>query len=171
MLVRKIARAMLAAPFVVDGLDAARRPAGHVDRARASFEQLRSDASRAARLDLLPVPSDERLTALVRAHGAATTVAGLALAKGVAPRTAALVLAALTAPLVAADVPDAVARVPKGSSDAVVAERRESRRRLAVHVALLGAAILTAVDREGRPGVAWRFEHSLDQHRAGTSPS
>ncbi|EYR62541.1 DoxX family protein, partial [Actinotalea ferrariae CF5-4] len=98
MLVRRIARPLLATAFVADGVDAVRRPEAHVDRAEEAYGRL------AERVDL-PTVDRRRMTTAVRVHGAAVTAAGVALAVGRAPRSAALALAVLTAPVALAHAP------------------------------------------------------------------
>ena len=87
MLLRRIARPLLAAPFVYDGVQAALHPDDHVEAA-SEGAALVTDALGAEPL------SERRVALLVRAHGAATAAAGLLLAVGRTPRTAALALAA-----------------------------------------------------------------------------
>jgi uncharacterized membrane protein YphA (DoxX/SURF4 family) len=150
VLLRRVARPLFATWFVAEGVDVVRHPAPHA-------EQLRSTLARVP-AGLLPpsldvVPSDARLRALARAHGAALAVAGLLVVGGKAPRTAALALAALTAPLVVANLPDRKA-------DRDREHRRARRDRLVQAVTFTGAALLVAADREGRPGLAWRVEQA-----------
>ncbi len=73
-----VARALVAAPFVVLGLDAAREPGGRVELARD-----------------FGVPEPELA---VRANGAGMVVGGLAVGAGVAPRAGAVLVAALMVP-------------------------------------------------------------------------
>ncbi|MBY5162292.1 DoxX family protein [Salsipaludibacter albus] len=77
-LLTTIARAMVAAPFVVLGLDAAREPGGRVDLARD-----------------LGVPEPELA---VRANGVGMVVGGAAVATGVAPAAGAVTVAGLMVP-------------------------------------------------------------------------
>jgi len=153
MLVRRIARAMFATSFVAEGLHATRHPEEHVSRATATWELA------ATRLPLPAAPGHHQMTTLVRAHGAATVAAAAAVVLGRAPRTAALVLAGLTLPLVLAHQPFLA---PSGAGHAV----RDTRQRLLGadqfwrSLSLLGGAVLIGLDREGRPGVAWRIEHA-----------
>lgn len=141
MLVRRLARPMLASWYVHDGLDAVRTPAPHVAVARPVADRVTSALGRA------PLP-DRTLAWAVRAHGAATVLAGAGLALGRAPRSSAAALAFLTLPLV-------VAQQPFTSRRTVDHERVTPF----IHaLGGLGAAVLTAVDLEGRPGVAWRVD-------------
>jgi uncharacterized membrane protein YphA (DoxX/SURF4 family) len=161
MLLRRIARPLFASWFVSEGYDATRRPEVHAERARAGIESLARLVPRGAlggALDRYRHPTTAQLVALVRAHGAATTAAGVLLAAGKAPRTAALALAALTAPLVLANLP--LQDRPTHDKDA----RRERRDRLVRAVAFTGGALLAGVDHEGRPGVAWRVAKAREEH-------
>ena len=88
---RAFARPMLAASFVLDGVDALTRPARHVER----FEKV---SPLLEKVGLPPVlTSDARM--LTRACGAVSVAAGLGLATSRAPRTCAAVLAGLNIPL------------------------------------------------------------------------
>lgn len=141
MLVRRLARPMLASWYVHDGLDAVRTPAPHVAVARPVADRVTTALGRA------PLP-DRTLAWAVRAHGAATMLAGAGLALGRAPRSSAAALAVLTLPLVVAQQPFA-------------SPRKIDKERVGPFVHALGgtgAAILAAVDLEGRPGVAWRVD-------------
>ncbi|GGC11712.1 DoxX family membrane protein [Cellulomonas carbonis] len=139
MLIRRIARPLLATAFVADGVDAVRNPDAHVDRAEEGYRSL------AGRLDL-PQVDRSQLTTLVRIHGAAVAIAGVALAVGRAPRTAAAALAVLTLPLAVVDQP--------------FTRRGEGVDRFLGDLSRVGAAIIAAVDLEGRPGLAWRAGHA-----------
>jgi uncharacterized membrane protein YphA (DoxX/SURF4 family) len=183
MLVRRIARPLLSAWFVGEGLDAVRYPAAHVARTQAAWQQL------GRRVDLPPAPSPMQLTALVRAHGAAMTVAGAMLATGRAPRAAALTLAALTLPLAVVNQPfGSAARVVATASDTAAggerrrmsfgrsigatggvstaqvaeggADRGALTERFLRNLSMIGGALIAGIDREGRPGVAWRAGHA-----------
>jgi len=145
MLLRRIARPLLAAPFVYDGIQAVLHPAEHVDAAREG-STLVTDAVGAEPL------SDRQLGLLVRAHGAVTAVAGVLLAVGRTPRTAALALAALTAPL-------AVAHQPFTSKGA---ERSLRTAAFVKDLGKVGAAVIAGVDLEGRPGVTYRVQQARE---------
>ncbi len=147
MLLRHLARPLLAVPFVYDGVSAALRPAPHVEVAETALDQV------GAVVPAIRQATRGRVALVVRAHGALTAVAGLLLAINKAPRTAALALAALTAPLAVAYQP--VTRGP-GARDQRTA-------RFVKALGLTGAALLAAADTEGRPGVRWRVQHARDE--------
>lgn len=136
---------MLAAPFVVDGVDAVRHPDDHVERlenATASLEQLG-----------VRVPADPKL--LARLSGALTVGAGLLLATSRAPRTAALTLLVVNVPVTLVTNP------------VWAATSSELRRRYASGLlrgaGLAGGLVLAAADREGKPSFRWRLAAAREQ--------
>jgi len=142
-LLRIVARPALAAPFIVDGIDALARPKRHAEK----FEQVQPALEKAG---LPPVlHSDAEL--LTRISGAVSLAAGLGLATGRAPRTCAAVLAALNLPLTLVNNP-------------VWAMKGQDARKQALSGLMRGTAVgaglaLCAVDRQGRPSLAWRREN------------
>ncbi|EGE39023.1 hypothetical protein HMPREF0059_00371 [Actinomyces viscosus C505] len=149
-ILRSFARPMLAAPFIVDGLDALVRPSRHVEK----FEKV---APTLERVGLPPVlASDARL--LTRASGAVSLVAGLGLAAGRAPRTNATILAALNVPLTVVNNP---VWAVKGTQ-----ARKEALSGLLRGAALGAGLALAAVDRQGRPSLAWQVRNARQQREA-----
>lgn len=145
-----IARPLLAAPFVVDGLDAALKPKRHVDKVRRITPTLQKIGVPAVVTD-----SPELLT---RALGAVTTLSAVGLALGKNPRTAALALAVVS-------VPTMIARNPvwtAGSKE----ERKEMTSRLIGSAGLVGGLLTASADRGGRPSLAWRARNGIEQRRA-----
>jgi len=145
MLLRRLARPLLASSFVYDGVQAALHPAEHASGAREGSGLVTAQLGR-------PALSDAQVSLLVRAHGIATALAGVALAVGRAPRTAALVLAALTAPL-------AVVNQPFTSQGE---ERTQKTTKFMHNLGAIGAALIAGVDLEGRPGISWRVHHARE---------
>ncbi len=143
MLLRRLARPLLAAPFVYDGVQAAIHPAEHVEAARGLTDTV-TDRLGVTRL------SDDKLTLAVRVHGGLTAVLGVALAAGFFPRTASLQLAALTAPLAVVHQPFA----SKGPA------RAETTGRFVRAIGYVGAALIAGVDTEGKPGMSWRVSQA-----------
>lgn len=144
MLLRHVARPMLASWFIYDGVQAALKPAEHVRAARRGVSLV------GQQLGVEDPLSEKQVAALVRVHGATTAVAGLFLAFGKAPRTAALTLAALSVPL-------AVVNQPFTPSDA---PRDVRTRKFVANVGAIGAALIAGADYEGRPGVRWRVDRA-----------
>ncbi len=161
MLLRRIARPLFASWFLSQGVDALRRPAGHLPVARGAVERLTSGVPAGALggvLDPYRHPSDRQLSTVVRAHGGATALAAFLLATGRAPRTAALTLALLTLPLAAADAP--LSRKERAHRAEDRSGRAERRARFLRALSLSGGALIAAADTAGRPGVRWRVEHA-----------
>ncbi|WP_103064284.1 DoxX family membrane protein [Actinomyces qiguomingii] len=140
---RSITRPALAAPFVVDGIDALARPRRHVEK----FEKVQPALERAG---LPPVlHSDAEL--LTRISGAVSVLAGLGLATGRAPRTCAAVLATLNIPLTLVNNPVWAVKGQEARKQALSGLMRS---------AAVGAGLaLSAVDRQGRPSLAWQREN------------
>jgi len=143
MLLRHIARPLLASSFIYDGVQAARNPSEHVAAAR-SGSALATQALGAEPL------SEKQVTTLVRAHGIATAAAGTLLALGKAPRASALALALLTLPLAVVNQPFTA---PKD-------ERPVRTDRFLHNLASVGAALIAGADLEGRPGLSWRVQQA-----------
>ena len=140
-LLRAFARPMLAASFVIDGVDAIARPQRHVEK----LEKVMPTFEKAG----LPPLLTSDATMLTRVSGAVSVVAGLGLATGTAPRSCAAVLAALNLPLTLVNNP-------------VWTVRNKAQRGGAVGAGLL----LAAVDREGKPSLAWRRANARAQREA-----
>jgi len=140
MLLRHIARPLLASWFLLEGVDAIRYPTAHAERAAPMLNPLS---------ERLPLSIETRR--LAQAHGAALVGAAVMLAVGKAPRTAALALAALTAPVTIVGQPFWSTRDPR--------LRAEYLRGFVRNVGMIGGALVAAADTEGKPGVAWRIEN------------
>ena len=147
-LLRRVVRPMLAAPFIIDGLDAVLHPSRHVEKLERVLPTLEKAGAP-------PVLTSDMLT---RATGAVSVAAGIGLATGAAPRSSAVVLAALNLPLALVNNPvwaieDAAARAEAVSG--------------LVRGGAVGAGLLlAAVDRGGRPSLGWRIRNSRRQREA-----
>ncbi len=147
-IVRRLARPLLAANFVIEGLDHVRHPGPRVDSARPLVSTLSGP---------LRLPDDPEL--LVRANGAAMAVAGSLLAIGRLPRLSATVLAASLVPATYIDHPFWAEKDPQ--------EKAAQRTRFLTNLGLLGGVLIASVDTDGRPGLAWRSERAAkDAKRA-----
>lgn len=148
MLVRRLARPMLAAIFISGGMDTLRNPGPKVPAA----EDVAAKVS-----DAVPALSGTDTEQLIRINGGVQVAAGSLLALNRFPRLSALVLAATVVPTTAAghrfwEIDDE-------------AQRKQQLTHFLKNVGLLGGLLLAAVDTEGRPGVAWRTRHTAE--RAG----
>jgi uncharacterized membrane protein YphA (DoxX/SURF4 family) len=147
-LLRRVARPLLAAAFVSEGLDLVRHPGPRVEAARPMVGLLSGP---------LRLPDDPEL--LVRANGAAMAGAGALLAVGRFPRLSALVLAATL-------VPTTYVEHPFWAEKDSEAKQRQ-RQAFLKNTALLGGLLIASADTEGRPGLAWRSQRAAkDAKRA-----
>lgn len=134
MLVRRLARPLLASIFMYGGLDAARSPgskAGAAENVNAS--------AMAAKLGL------SNTEQLVRANGIAQVVGGLALATNRVPRFAALGLVASLIPTTAAGH-----RFWEQDEPAAKAQQRTQ---FVKNLSIIGGLLLAVVDTGGRESV------------------
>lgn len=141
---RLVARPMLAAAFLADGLDAVRHPEAHV----ASMERIRPAITKVT--ERLGLPDDPAL--LVRVSGAVTVAASIALAKGKAPRLAAFTLAAIAAPV-------AIMKYPVWAAHGSI-QRHEYLQGALRSAALLGGLLIAGADTAGKPSLGWRVDHA-----------
>ncbi|MGB3331553.1 MAG: DoxX family protein [Mycobacterium sp.] len=142
MLLRKIARPLLAATFIGQGVDALRRPQQAGQAARPAFDGLKQLPDEIA----AKVPSD--VEAFAKANALAQIGGGVLLASGRLPRVAAAVLACTVIP---------------GSAGAHMfwtepdpQRRTEQRKALLTDVSLIGGLLIAAADTEGRPSLGWQ---------------
>src|SRR3954447_17233504 len=148
-IVRRLARPMLAASFVQEGLDAVLHPGKRAERARPLVDAVAGP---------LGLPKDPEL--LIRANGAVMAGAGALFALGRMPRLTSLALAATVAPGI-------YLHIASLRSDKDADTRRSERDDLMRDLGRLGGALLAAVDTQGRPGLAWRGKHAAEH--LGTS--
>lgn len=153
MLIRRIARPMLASVFIASGIKALRNPELLAETAQPFVSKAQ---------DVLPdevvepIPSDT--VTMVRINGAVQLGGGVLLAAGKFPRIAALGLAGSLVPTTLAGHDFWNKSDPQ--------ERQFHQTQFLKNVSLLGGLIITAVDTEGKPSLAWRSrkaaEHASD---------
>ena len=142
MLVRRIARPLLSAVFIGQGVEALRNPEQAAETARPTVEGLQKLPGSAA----AKVPRDPltlaRVTAGVQIGG------GLLLASGKLPRLASAALAAAVVP---------------GSlgghlfwNETDPERKAQQRRDFLTDLSLLGGLMIASVDTEGKPSLGWR---------------
>ena len=110
-LLRRVVRPMLAAPFIIDGLDAVLHPSRHVEKLERVLPTLEKAGAP-------PVLTSDAVM-LTRATGAVSVAAGIGLATGAAPRSSAVVLAALNLPLTLAGAQE-MREVNSGAEAAII---------------------------------------------------
>ena len=150
---RLIARPMLASMFVLGGVNALRNARERADAASVVTDRVVPLAEKVA--PQLPIPSDP-LT-LVRINAVVQVGAGLMLATGRFPRLASTALAASLVPTTAAghrywEVEDPT-------------QRANQKIHFFKNVSMVGGLMISAVDTEGRPGVAWRARRAAKDAR------
>jgi putative oxidoreductase len=145
MIVRRLARPLLASVFVAAGIDALRHPGLRSQQAAQLLGKVPDQVPGAQ-----TAAKDPDL--FVRVNGAALLGGGVLLATGRMPRLASTVLAASIIPTTAID---------HAFWDESDPTRKELSRSLFFkNVGLLGGLLLAAVDTEGRPGLVWRAQHA-----------
>lgn len=144
--VRLLARPLLSAVFVSDGIDTLRNPGPRIEAAEPVVDAV---------AEPLGLPEDPEL--LTKVNAGVMIGAGLLLAAGKAPRLSSLALAATIVPTTLAghrfwevDEPD---------------DRRNHQQHFMKDLGLLGGLALAAVDTEGKPGLAWRARHATQVSR------
>ncbi|MFD8247605.1 DoxX family membrane protein [Nocardia sp. NPDC059691] len=143
MLLRRLARPLLATVFVVDGVDTLRHPDERVKSANALLErgQRQLPAEVAAKLPSNP-------STVVQVNAFAQVGGGVLLALGKAPRLAALVLAATVVPAAVTEQDFWNEQDP--------ARKSAKRNAFLKDLGLLGGLMITAADTEGKPSLGWR---------------
>ena len=159
MILRRIARPMLAAVFVSGGIHTLRNPASRVETVGPAVDKAANqvlDKIPEQALDKIPdkvvdkVPTDAE--SFVKINAAAQIGAGIALGLGKFPRLAALVLAGST-------VPTTFVGHRFWEKDDP-AERAQQQVQFLKNLGLLGGLLLAAADTHGKPSAAWRARHA-----------
>lgn len=142
MLVRRIARPMLAAAFVGRGIDTLRNPADATEAARPALEGLQK----------LPEPVGSSVprsaATFAKATAAVQIASGLLLATGRLPRLASATLAATV-------IPSSLGSEMFWAEDDPV-RKAAKRRDLLTDVSLLGGLVIASADTAGKPSLGWR---------------
>jgi uncharacterized membrane protein YphA (DoxX/SURF4 family) len=142
MLVRRIARPLLSAVFIGQGIEALRRPEQAAETARPILEGLQKLPDPAA----TKVPQDPET--LARVTAAMQIGGGLLLASGKLPRLASAALACSVVP---------------GSlgghlfwTETDPERKVQQRREFLTDLSLIGGLMIASVDTEGKPSLGWR---------------
>ncbi|MGY2083178.1 hypothetical protein [Blastococcus sp. SYSU DS0539] len=143
MLVRRIARPLLAAPFVYGGVSTLRKPQERVPGARPVVEKIADTADKQ-----LPVELPRDVEQWVKVDAAIKVAAGSLFALNKFPRLTALVLSASI-------VPTTLAGHRFWEHDDP-AEQFGQISNFLKNTGLLGGLLLAAVDTEGKPSVGYR---------------
>jgi putative oxidoreductase len=158
MLVRRIARPMLAGTFIYGGIDTLRHPQSRVPGAAPIVEQLTEIADKQ-----LPVHVSHDVEQWVKINAAVHVGAGSLLALGRFPRFSALALATSLVPTTLAGHRFWEHEDPK--------ERFGQTSNFLKNVSMLGGLLLAAVDTEGKPSVGWWARRSASAAAAAAEAS
>ena len=142
MLVRRIARPLLASSFVYGGIDTLRNPQSRVPGAAPVVDQIAAKADQQ-----LPVQVPRDVEQWVKIDAGVKVAAGSLLALGRLPRLSALALSASIVPTTLAGHRFWEHDDPK--------ERFGQLSHFLKNLGLLGGLLLAAVDTEGKPSVGW----------------
>lgn len=149
-LIRKVARPLLGASFVANGVDRLRNTEEAAEKLEPTLEEIGSLIPQAE-----PLTSNPKRTAQVL--GGVEVAAGLALALGRFPRLAAVSLCGVHKFNTYTDY-----RVAKLDD---VSDLSAQRTTLLKNISILGGLCLAAVDLDGKPSLAWRAEHIAKQSK------
>ena len=158
MLVRRIARPLLAAPFIYGGISTLRKPQDRVPGAAPVVEKIAETADKQ-----LPVQVPRDVQQWVQADAAVKVAAGSLFALGKLPRLTALVLSASI-------VPTTLAGHRFWEHDDPT-ERFGQISNFLKNTGLLGGLLLAAVDTEGKPSVGYRARKSAKAAAVATEKS
>jgi uncharacterized membrane protein YphA (DoxX/SURF4 family) len=155
MLVRRIARPLLASSFIVGGIDTLRHPQSRVPGARPVVEQIAQAADKQ-----LPVQVPRDVEQWVKIDAGVKVAAGSLFALGRLPRLSALAMSASIVPTTLAGHRFWEHDDPK--------ERFGQLSNFLKNAGLLGGLLLAAVDTEGRPSVGWRARRAAGRAAEAT---
>ena len=147
MLVRRIARPLLAAPFIYGGISTLRKPQDRVPGAAPVVEKIAETADKQ-----LPVQVPRDVEQYVKANAGLQVGAGALFALGRLPRLTSLALAGSTVPTTLAGHRFWEEDDPKVSFEKIA--------HFVKNLGLIGGLLLAAVDTEGKPSVGYRARKS-----------
>lgn len=152
MLIRRLARPLLAAIFVSGGVNALRDSQGHAKAAAPLVDRTVGQVR-----DSLPEQLPTNPETLVRIDGAVKIGAGVLLATGRLPRLSSLVL-------VGSLVPTTLAGHSFWEHDEPQ-QRAEQQVQFVKNLSLIGGLLISAVDTEGKPSVGYRTRRGAKKAR------
>jgi uncharacterized membrane protein YphA (DoxX/SURF4 family) len=158
MLVRRIARPLLASSFVYGGIDTLRNPQSRVPGARPVVEKVTEQADKQ-----LPVQVPRDVEQWVKIDAAVKVGAGSLFALGKFPRLTALLLSGSIVPTTLAGHRFWEHTDPK--------ERFGQLAHFLKNLGLLGGLLLAVVDTEGKPSVGYRARRAAGKAANSTEKS
>ena len=158
MLVRRIARPLLASSFIYGGIDTLRNPQSRVPGAAPIVAQITEMADKQ-----LPVEVPKDVEQWVKIDAAVKVGAGSLFALGKLPRLSALLLTGSIVPTTLAGHRFWEHDDPK--------ERFGQLSHFLKNLGLLGGLLIATVDTEGRPSVGWRAKRTAAAAAAAAETS
>jgi putative oxidoreductase len=158
MLVRRIARPLLASSFIYGGIDTLRNPQSRVPGAKPIVEQITEVADKQ-----LPVELPKDVEQWVKIDAAVKVGAGALFALGKLPRLSAVALATSIVPTTLAGHRFWEHDDPK--------EKFGQTSHFLKNAGLLGGLLIAAVDTEGKPSVGFRVKRTTEKAVAGAEAS
>ena len=158
MLVRRIARPLLASSFIYGGIDTLRNPQTRVPGARPVVEQITRTAD-----EQLPVQVPRDVEQWVRIDAGIKVGAGSLFALGKLPRLSALALAGSIVPTTLAGHRFWEETDPKVQFEKIA--------HFVKNLGMLGGLLLAAVDTEGKPSVGYRARRAASKAADATEKS
>ncbi|MEV6430703.1 DoxX family protein [Nocardia sp. NPDC051463] len=156
MLLRRLARPLLAASFVADGVDTLMHPE---PRAKAATALVQRGEERLPDNLAAKLPSDT--ATVVRVNAIAQVSGGVLLALGKMPRLASLVLAATVIPAAVTEQDFWAEQDP---------DRKAAKRNAFLKdMGLLGGLMIAAADTAGKPSLGWRGRRAAQNAAAAVS--
>jgi putative oxidoreductase len=152
VLIRRLARPMMAAIFIKGGVDTLLNPEPRVQKAAPYIEKASPSLP-----DQIPSEPDQ----LVRIDAGVKIGAGVLLALNKFPRVASLALAASIIPTTVAGHPFWEKSDPT--------EKTGDQQQFLKNLSILGGLILAAVDTEGKPSLGWRSRRAARKLAERTS--
>jgi uncharacterized membrane protein YphA (DoxX/SURF4 family) len=149
MLIRRVARPLLSAVFIGQGIDALRSPQRAAETARPTVEGLRKLPEAAA----TKVPQNPET--LARVNAAVQIGGGLLLASGRLPRVASAALAFTVIPGSLGGHLFWTENDPQ--------RKAEQRREFLTDLSLIGGLMIASVDTEGKPSLGWRGRRAAER--------
>jgi len=157
MLVRRIARPLLASTFVFGGIDTLRNPQSRVAGAQPVVDRITEQADKQ-----LPVQVPRDVEQWVKIDAAVKVGAGTLFSLGKLPRLSALTLAASI-------VPTTLAGHRFWEADG--SAKQGQLIHFLKNLGLLGGLLLAAVDTEGKPSVGYRARRAAKKAASSTEKS
>jgi putative oxidoreductase len=150
MLVRRIARPLLAAPFIYGGISTLRKPQDRVPGARPIVEKVTETADKQ-----LPVQLPKDVEQYVKFNAGLQVGAGALFALGRFPRLTSLLLAGSTVPTTLAGHRFWEEQDPKVQFEKIS--------HFVKNLGMLGGLMLASVDTEGKPSVGYRARRAASK--------